>query len=109
VLEYVDVPKPVPRDDEVLIDVAAAGVNLGDARERSGVYQRSETNLQEVALPRIPGVQVVGYVSEVGKSADSSLLGQKVMAFLPKGRYAHRPLEARQVMGVVVLDVSERP
>jgi NADPH:quinone reductase len=85
VLKEVSVPKPVPQADELLIDVAAAGVGLGDARERAGVYQSAETKLDGVTLPRIPGIQVVGTVSEVGDSADPGLLGRTVMAFLPKG------------------------
>ena len=85
VLEYVDVPRPVPEADEVLIDVAAAGVQLLDARQRAGFYQRPEARLGDVGLPQIPGSQVVGVVSEVGTSADARLLGQRVMGLLAKG------------------------
>ena len=88
VLEYVEVPKPIPQADEVLIDVVAAGVNFVDVQERAGVYQRPETMLDGVALPRIPGIQVVGTVSQVGESADPSLLGRRVMALCNGGGYA---------------------
>lgn len=85
VLEYVEVPRPFPEADEVLIDVAAAGVQLLDARQRAGFYQRPEARLGDVGLPQITGSQVVGAVSEVGMSADASLLGQRVMGLLAKG------------------------
>src|SRR5215467_1479126 len=88
VLEYVEVPKPIPQANAVLIDVVAAGVNFVDVQERAGVYQRPETMLDGVALPRIPGIQVVGTVSQVGESADPSLLGRKVMALCNGGGYA---------------------
>ena len=85
VLEYVEVPRPVPEADEVLIDVAAAGVQLLDARQSAGFYQRREASLGDVGLPQIPGSQVVGVVSEAGTSADARLLGQPVMGLLAKG------------------------
>jgi NADPH:quinone reductase len=85
VLEYVEVPRPVPEAGEVLIDVAAAGVQLLDARQRAGFYQRPEARLDDVGLPQTTGSQVVGAVSEAGTSADARLLGQRVMGLLAKG------------------------
>jgi NADPH2:quinone reductase len=85
VLEYVDVAEPVPVADEALIEVTAAGVNYPDVRERMGVYNRAETKVGGVVLPRIAGLQVAGYVRKIGDRGDSSLLGRKVLALLPKG------------------------
>jgi NADPH:quinone reductase-like Zn-dependent oxidoreductase len=39
VLEYVEVSKPVPQRDELLIEVTASGVNFVDIRERMGVLR----------------------------------------------------------------------
>jgi len=85
VLEYVNVPRPRPQANEVLIEIAASGVNHRDARERAGVYQRSDAKLDGVELPRIPGAQVVGTVRELGDVGDPGLLGRRVMAYLPGG------------------------
>ena len=38
VLRVCDVPEPQPREGEVLIDVALAGVNFGDTHQREGQY-----------------------------------------------------------------------
>jgi NADPH:quinone reductase len=89
VLEYVEVPKPVPQDDELLIEVTASGVNFVDIRERMGVYARPETHVgQDKLLPRISGLQVVGHVVDAGPSGDRGMKGKKVMALLHEGGYA---------------------
>src|SRR5271170_7476026 len=85
VLEYVDLPRPLPQADEVLIEVTAAGVNFPDIRERIGVYQRAETHVGGVTLPRVSGLQAVGRVIEVGAKCDHGLMGNKVVALLPAG------------------------
>ena len=89
VLEYVEVPKPSPQNDEVLIETTASGVNFVDIRERQGVYARAETHVgKDKVLPRISGLQAVGYVTEVGPLGDPTLVGKKVVALLPSGGYA---------------------
>lgn len=42
VLEYVDVPVPLPGAGEVLIEATAVGVNFPDIRERLGIYNQKE-------------------------------------------------------------------
>jgi NADPH2:quinone reductase len=92
VLDYVDAPRPVARDDELLVEVMAAGVNFADTRERQGGDQTTNP----VALPRIPGMQVAGRVIEVGPRGDHRRIGKKVVALLPTGggyaQYAVAPL-----------------
>lgn len=89
VLEYLDLPEPVAQSDEVLIDVAAAGVNYVDIRERQGVYQKPETRVgSDKGLPRISGLQVTGRVRSVGPKGDANLVGKKVVALLHGGGYA---------------------
>ena len=89
VLEYLDLPEPVAQGDEVLIDVAASGVNYVDIRERQGVYQRPETHVgSDKVLPRISGLQVTGRVRSVGPQGDKSLIGKKVVAVVNGGGYS---------------------
>lgn len=59
VLEYVDVPKPEPRDGETLVRVEAIGVNFIDVYHRSGLYK--------LPLPFIPGSEAAGVVEETGE------------------------------------------
>jgi NADPH2:quinone reductase len=89
VLEYVEVAKPSPQNDDVLIEVTASGVNFVDIRERQGIYARAETHVgQDKGLPRISGLQAVGYATAVGPLGNRDLVGQKVVALLPSGGYA---------------------
>jgi NADPH2:quinone reductase len=89
VLEYVDLPRPIPEADEVLIEVTAVGVNFPDIRQRMGVYQRADTRVGGVVLPHVSGLQVVGTVIDLGPQGDRDLLGKKVVALLAKdGGYA---------------------
>ena len=85
VLEYIDVATPEPKNDDLLIEVTAAGVNFVDIRERMGIYGRAETHVGHIELPHISGLQAVGTVVEVGPSGDRSRVGAKVMSYLPAG------------------------
>jgi NADPH2:quinone reductase len=60
VLEAKDVPEPTPTEDEVLVDVAAVGVNYRDVYERNGVGYGSKP-------PAVIGVEGAGTVAETGE------------------------------------------
>jgi NADPH:quinone reductase len=82
VLRPVRRPTPAPGDDQVLIEVAAAGVNRPDVLQRRGLYPPPP------GAPSIPGLEVAGVVAVLGKGAAPELLGQPVCALLPGGGYA---------------------
>ena len=83
VLEYADVPDPVPGDDEVLIDVDRIGINFIDTYVRRGLYPRP--------LPLIPGYEVAGTVTEAGANVAGLAVGDRVaMAGLSIGSYAEK-------------------
>jgi NADPH:quinone reductase len=88
VLASVELPRPEPQRDEVLIRVSAAGVSYVDIRQRQGMYNRSETRVGGVTLPNVPGMQAVGRVVSVGPQADPKLMGRKVVTFVGAGAYA---------------------
>jgi NADPH:quinone reductase len=88
VLKSVELPRPEPQGNEVLIRVSAAGVSYVDIRQRQGMYNRPETRVGGVELPNVPGMQAVGRVVSVGPAADEKLIGQKVVTFVGKGAYA---------------------
>lgn len=104
VLEYVDLPTPVPGPGEVLIDTSAIGVNFPDIRERLGMYNRPETRVGGVTLPHVAGLQVVGRVSKTGAGVDPAVVGRKVMALMPKGAYAQQAIAGADML--VMLDES---
>jgi putative PIG3 family NAD(P)H quinone oxidoreductase len=77
------VERPVPRvgAEEVLIKVAAAGVNRPDILQRRGLYPPPP------GAPDILGLEVAGTVVEAGEGA-SHLIGKKVCALVAGGGYA---------------------
>ncbi|MFB9049816.1 NAD(P)H-quinone oxidoreductase [Sphingobium indicum] len=74
-------PVPVPGPDEVLIKVAAAGINRPDVMQRLGKYPPPP------GAPDIPGLEVSGTIVAAGGSAEL-LIGRRVCALLPGGGYA---------------------
>ncbi|MEC3949040.1 NAD(P)H-quinone oxidoreductase [Sphingobium sp. HWE2-09] len=72
---------PVPGEGEVLIKVAAAGVNRPDVLQRQGKYPPPP------GASDIPGLEIAGTIVAVGSGADE-LVGQKVCALLAGGGYA---------------------
>ncbi|CAG2142859.1 L-threonine 3-dehydrogenase [Cupriavidus yeoncheonensis] len=78
---------PVPGDDEVLIDVAAAGVNPIDWKIASGAMKA----FIPLPLPFTPGVDAAGTVLAVGRNVSTLSPGDEVMGFIGiVGAYASR-------------------
>ncbi|WP_422056722.1 NAD(P)H-quinone oxidoreductase [Sphingomonas sp.] len=82
VLVPVERPVPVPRADEVLIRVAAAGVNRPDVLQRMGGYPPPP------GVTSIPGLEVAGEVVAVGADLPPELIGQPMCALIAGGGYA---------------------
>ncbi len=82
VLTVVERPVPAPGENEVLIRVAAAGVNRPDILQRLGGYP------PPADAPSIPGLEVAGEIVAVGAGVDGVSLGQPVCALLAGGGYA---------------------
>jgi putative PIG3 family NAD(P)H quinone oxidoreductase len=75
-------PVPQPGAGEVLIRVAAAGVNRPDVLQRMGFYPRPP------GASDLPGLEVAGTVVAVGPGSDPEMLGQAVCALVAGGGYA---------------------
>ena len=75
-------PKPAPKANEILIKVAAAGVNRPDILQRMGNY----------AVPPdasdLPGLEVAGEVVSLGSTVKNFRLGDRVCALVHGGGYA---------------------
>mgnify|MGYP005821722803 CR=1 FL=1 len=82
VLTMMDMPQPVPRAGEVLIKVAAAGVNRPDILQRMGMYPPPP------GASNIPGLEVSGEITALGEGVTRLSIGEKVCALLPGGGYA---------------------
>ena len=95
-----DIPKPIPKEDEVLIKVSAAGVNNTDINTRIGWYSKSvTTNTNDggekgfestddkdatwsgnaLKFPRIQGADICGIIVSVGKNVDQSRIDERII------------------------------
>ena len=83
VLQAQERPQPKPASGEVLIKVAAAGVNMPDVMQRKGNYPPPPG-----ASPDIPGLEIAGTVVEVGDKSVRWKIGDKVCALVSGGGYA---------------------
>lgn len=82
VLKPVTRPLPVPGPGEVLIKVAAAGINRPDVIQRSGGYPAPP------GASDLPGLEVAGTVVALGEGVSAPALGTEVCALTPGGGYA---------------------
>jgi NADPH2:quinone reductase len=73
---------PVPGPGEILIKVAAAGVNRPDVAQRSGSYPPPP------GASDLPGLEVAGTVAAVGDGVTKHKIGDKVMSLVAGGGYA---------------------
>ena len=81
VLSLTNRPAPSPGQGEVLIKVAAAGINRPDILQRKGFYPPPE------GASDLPGLEVSGTIEALGPGAVGEV-GSRVMALLPGGGYA---------------------
>lgn len=81
-LTWQQVPDVTPGADEVLVKVAAAGVNRADLLQAAGKYPPPS------GASEILGLEVSGTVAEVGAHVERWPIGQRVCALLAGGGYA---------------------
>ncbi len=77
-----DVDTPEPRTGEVLVRVAAAGVNRADTMQRQGLYPPPPGESE------VPGLEVSGTVEALGDGVEGWTVGDPVCALLAGGGYA---------------------
>lgn len=81
-------PVPVPKSDEVLIEIAAAGINGPDVMQRKGLYD------PPAGVTDIPGLEVSGRVVALGSEVTQWQVGDQVCALLAGGGYAEYAVAA---------------
>ena len=70
VLDFTEVDRPVPGPGQLLVKVAATGVNFIETYQRSGTYK--------VAYPFTPGSEAAGVVEEIGEGVEDYTVGSRV-------------------------------
>ncbi len=80
------IPKPSPREHEVLIRVAAAGINNTDINTRIAWYSKDENSEidaswsgEPIKFPLIQGADVCGEIVEVGSAVPLNRIGERVL------------------------------
>src|SRR5271168_3512763 len=75
-------PIPQPGDGEVLVQVAAAGVNRPDVMQRQGRYPPPP------GASDLPGMEIAGQIVALGPEVSGLSVGDKITSLLPGGGYA---------------------
>jgi len=83
VLQLEERPKPLITPNEVLVKVAAAGINRPDVYQRKGNYPPPKGAPQD-----IPGLEIAGTITDIGASVIRWKIGDKVCALVMGGGYA---------------------
>ena len=81
VMHLEEIETPTPKAGEILIKVAAAGVNYADLAQRAGAY------LTRTRTPTTLGIEIAGNVAALGTGINSPVVGTRVAAFC-EGGYA---------------------
>ena len=79
-----DVPDPMPRPGEVVVEVVAAGVNRADVMQRQGHYDPPPGS------SAYPGLEVSGRIVQLGDGVDDWSVGDEICALLTGGGYAEK-------------------
>lgn len=82
VIEVETAPLPVPGAGQVLVKVAAAGINRPDCLQRGGNYPPPP------GATNVPGLEISGTIVSVGPGVDAKHIGEKICALVISGAYA---------------------
>jgi len=100
-------PIPVPREGEILIKVAAAGVNRPDVQQRKGLYPPPP------GAPDVPGLEIAGEIAALGSGIKRWAIGDRVMALVVGGGYAQYAIahasHAMPVSGLSMVEAAAVP
>ncbi len=80
VLKYGDLPKPEPAAGQVLVKLAAAGINFIDVYQRTGLYK--------IPFPAVLGMEGAGTVETLGEGVSGLRAGDPVAWAMARGSYA---------------------
>lgn len=93
VMQWRELDDPAPGDGQIVVDVAAAGLNYIDTYQRSGLY--------DVPMPYVLGLEGAGVVTAVGEDVSQWAVGDRVAWPGAAGSYATQvALAADQVVAV---------
>ena len=100
-------PLPTPGAGEIMVKVAAAGVNRPDVMQRMGLYPPPP------GAPDIPGLEIAGDVVALGDGVKRWKIGDRVMALVVGGGYAEyclaHEIHALPICGLSMVEAAAIP
>jgi NADPH:quinone reductase-like Zn-dependent oxidoreductase len=93
--EIRDIPQPLPGEGQVLVKVAAFGLNFADVMARRGMYKEAPP------FPFVPGYDVAGTIAAIGANVDSFQIGDRVTAMTRFGGYAEYALTDARAIALI--------
>ncbi len=100
-------PVPTPGEAEILVKVAAAGVNRPDVMQRQGLYPPPK------GAPETPGLEIAGEIVALGNNVTRWKLGDRIMALVIGGGYAEYAIahgsHAMPVSGLPMIEAAAVP
>ena len=93
-----EVPVPSPGPGEVLIKIAAAGVNFIDTYHRTGLYPAE--------VPFTPGMEAAGTIEAVGPEVTGFAPGDRVAHGMTRGSYAEYAVVPARLVAKIPADLS---
>ncbi|CAM5183709.1 NADPH:quinone reductase-like Zn-dependent oxidoreductase OS=Ureibacillus acetophenoni OX=614649 GN=SAMN05877842_113107 PE=4 SV=1 [Ureibacillus acetophenoni] len=100
VLQIIQTDIPQISENELLIKVVATSVNFADIKARYGNYHNAGRP------PFIPGLDVAGFIIEVGSNVKDFAVGQRVIAFPKNGSYAEYVVVDKNLVFVIPENVD---
>ncbi|MBL4652263.1 MAG: zinc-binding dehydrogenase [Flavobacteriales bacterium] len=95
-----EIDAPKPKQGEVLIKVAAFGLNYADVMARNGLYADAPP------LPSVLGYEAVGTIEQIGTEVADFEIGQKVIAFTRFGAYAEYCIADQRAIALLPENIS---
>lgn len=102
VMEMVDLPEPVAGPGQVVVEVAAAGVNFSDIGVRRGIIGH------DIQYPYVLGVEGAGRIVEIGAGVTDFVPGQRVAWAYGPGSYAERVAISAEALVPVPDEINDQ-
>ncbi|RZT92231.1 NADPH:quinone reductase-like Zn-dependent oxidoreductase [Advenella incenata] len=99
-----DVPIPQPREGEVLVAIACAGINFMDIHTRQGKYENSRT--YAVRAPCTLGMEGAGTIVALGEGVDFLQVGQRVAWCISWGSFAEYASVPASLIAVIPEEIG---
>ena len=99
-LTWDTVPDPFCGPDDVVLEIAACGVNRADLLQRRGLYPPPP------GASNILGLEAAGVVGQVGSNVQGWLAGDRAMCLLAGGGYAERVRVHASAVGLRVVEIG---